>query len=111
MRFGSQTQHTIPAQPPRGGHGRDVARSVEVPAADENNRCAEIEDRGFDVSMHATRLNRHGSANYPVLAFACEIAIREEDVVAHLTSDGEVPSAGQQGCRIDSEPKADGDHM
>ena len=65
LAHGAESEHAAPSQPPGRRHGRDVGGAVFVQSGDECDRCAELEDRGFDGSVHKRTLAGLGKADYP----------------------------------------------
>ena len=53
--FGAEAEHAVPAEPPGGGHGRDVGCAVDVLGGKEDDWSAEVEDGGFDCDVHKTK--------------------------------------------------------
>lgn len=63
--FGAETKHAVPTQPPGRGHGSEIGCTVFVASGDENNRCAEIEDGGFDDLVHEPIMERTTKMHTP----------------------------------------------
>ncbi len=58
-------QHAAPAQPPSGGHWRNVRSAVRIQGADQRNGCSKVENGWFNRLVHEPTIVESAARQHP----------------------------------------------